>query len=567
MRKAFIRDEFDRFLAPLARFNYENDVLNMTQPFLNNEMCKRSLFTFMRAAYDCTNDERAPCPDMNSIVNELEKALEQQLQYQSLYRPNLERLTSQLSHMKISLADISFATYNFSQTYFYIKTMFYDVYKVEYEDWDTKNSASIEEKNKTEGHKIRYNIFIKRLHLRNDKAREVFGTEIEMLTTCKHRNIGSLLGFCDEDPEKILVVEGASNGYLMEYFVNIKHKDMSILTWEKRLKICLDVACGLKYLHREMEDQKSVIIRSFWTGSIALDENLGAKFVEFGLSMFLSPNQKFLNLNSTKGHPSYSDPEYYRTGKLTRESDVYNLGVVLFEILCGRFASDQMYKMESKSGLVDVARRRYLKGTLMEIIDPIIKEANKYSINTFVDIAYRCVDEIQERRPDMKLIVNQLEEALEHQLQDIKGFYRPSLELLTSELSQRRLSLADFPPFFSRTNPYLSGVFYDVYRAEVAFPNKKDSDYVEERNESEWNRWIPVTIKRLRPREDIRGEVLFGIDMDILATCKHPNIVTLLGFCCEDPEKILVVEDASNGYLFEYLLNDNDKDMLLVYFG
>ncbi|XP_071739513.1 probable receptor-like protein kinase At5g59700 [Rutidosis leptorrhynchoides] len=193
-----------------------------------------------------------------------------------------------------------------------------------------------------------------------------------MLTTCKHRNIVTLLRFCDEDNEKILVFEYPYNAYLVQWLLDQESK--SILTWEKRLKICLDVAYGLKYLHHEMEDQKSVIIRGFSTNSIALDENLGAKIEDFGLSMFIPPNQKFLYLNAYVGNAFYSDPEYRETRKLARASDVYTLGVILFEILFGRLASDDFYMKESESGLVDVARRCFLKGTLMEIMDPSIRE-------------------------------------------------------------------------------------------------------------------------------------------------------------------------------------------------
>ncbi|XP_071741356.1 receptor like protein kinase S.2-like [Rutidosis leptorrhynchoides] len=425
-RKAFLPDEFDRFLAPLARFHYENQTLSVSlrRYILTKQIGAESARTFLAAAYYCTNDERSQRPDMNSVVNELEKALELQLQHERLYRRNWERLTSQLSHLRIRLADIILATNNFSDdTYGCKRTPFYDLYRAELEDLDKKKFASVEERNKSEHPERCTTVFIKRLRPREDMfGKDVFYTEIEMLTTCKHLNIVTLLGFCDEDLEKILVVEDASNGLLIEYLLN--HRDKSVLTWEIRLKLCLDVAYGLKYLHHEMEDQKSVIIRDFNTFSIAFDENLGAKIVDLGRSVFLPPNQKFLKLNSICGSSFHMDTEYHETGKLTRESDIYAFGVILFEVLCGRMADDDMYLRESKVGLVHVARIRFRKGTLMEIIDPIMKEAtddnnlvitkgpNKYSIDAFADIAYRCVDEYQKKRPTMEDVVKELEKAL-----------------------------------------------------------------------------------------------------------------------------------------------------------
>ncbi|XP_071720685.1 receptor like protein kinase S.2-like [Rutidosis leptorrhynchoides] len=413
MRKAFIPDEFDRFLVPLARFQAENGTLVAIMDDQSGVLSSR---TFVSAACDCTNDERAQRPDMKFIVNQLEKALALQLQYEEeLYRPNLERLTSQLSHMKIRLADINLATDNFSRIY--LRTGSYDVYMAELEDCVENNSASLEERNKSK------HVFIKRLRPTEGKrGKKTFGTEIEMLTTCKHRNIVNLFGFCDENCEKILVVEAASNGLLAEYLEN--HKDKSVLTWEKRLKICLDVAYGLKYLHHEMEDQKSVINCDFSTFSIVLDENLGAKIADFEHSMFLLPDQKFLQLNSIRGTLSRTDPEYRETGELTRDADVYAFGVTLLEVLCGRLADDKIYKKESED--VYVARNCYRKGTLMEIIDPIIKEAtddnslvitkgpNKDSIDTFVRIAIQCVA-TRDQRPSMEVVVKELEKALSFQ--------------------------------------------------------------------------------------------------------------------------------------------------------
>nr|XP_043612490.1 putative receptor-like protein kinase At2g30940 [Erigeron canadensis] len=99
----------------------------------------------------------------------------------------------------------------------------------------------------------RNTVAIKRFHPMEDKW---FYNEIEMLDTCKHPHIVRLLGFCVEGYEKILVVEHFSNRYLTEYWQNFNGK-MPTLTWAQRLKICLDAANALNYLHNEMEDGQS----------------------------------------------------------------------------------------------------------------------------------------------------------------------------------------------------------------------------------------------------------------------------------------------------------------------
>ncbi|KAJ0736184.1 putative protein kinase RLK-Pelle-WAK-LRK10L-1 family [Helianthus annuus] len=248
-----------------------------------------------------------------------------------------------------------------------------------------------------------------------------------MLTCVKHPNIINLLGFCVEDSEMVLVTENISNGYLFDYLGNVNH--MHILTWDKRLKICIDVAHALNYLHYEMEDQKIIINRQISSYSIGLEENWGAKIVDFWSSLFLPPNQEdeALYIN-WRGRPTYRDPEYEKTYKLKRESDVYGFGVVLFEILCGRRSFDPIYLKVNVRGLGPVARQSFHMGTLEGMIDPILKDEisennsvlsigpNKDSLDTFMKIAYKCLAETQDQRPTMKVVVKELEKALSFQV-------------------------------------------------------------------------------------------------------------------------------------------------------
>ncbi|KAJ0691294.1 putative protein kinase RLK-Pelle-CrRLK1L-1 family [Helianthus annuus] len=255
----------------------------------------------------------------------------------------------------------------------------------------------------------------------------------------------------------ILVIDNFSNGFLGEYLENLK--DKRVLTWEKRLKICIDVAHALRYIHYEMEDQKAIINRDINGYNIGLDENFGAKIIDFWWSVLLSPDQENKDHHLIGvGRTSYRDPEYKKTHRLKKESDVYGFGVVLFEILCGRLAYDPIYLKESDIGLAHVARRSFSTGSLEELIDPIIKEEigenkfvlnrgpNKDSLHRFITIAHQCVAETQDQRPTMKVVVKELEKALFFQVSHCSKFSlsMPRSNLCDGSLLYRKQKLECF---------------------------------------------------------------------------------------------------------------------------
>ncbi|MFS7947073.1 putative protein kinase RLK-Pelle-LRR-I-1 family [Helianthus anomalus] len=157
---------------------------------------------------------------------------------------------------------------------------------------------------------------------------------------------------------------------------------MTNLSWEQRIKICIDIAHGLDYIHTTMENKQKIIHRDIKSDNILLGDNWGAKIADFGLSIFHPVDHQASTINATKvaGTQVYLDPEYERTGELKKESDVYFFGVVLFEILSGRLAYDSVYTNENEKGLAPIVRQHFKKGTIKEIVDPSLKEENAFTL-------------------------------------------------------------------------------------------------------------------------------------------------------------------------------------------
>ncbi|GKD03409.1 receptor-interacting serine/threonine-protein kinase 4-like protein [Tanacetum coccineum] len=304
-------------------------------------------------------------------------------------------LVKQLEHLKlkISLDVIKSATNSFGAENFIGVGGFGKVYK-----GDISNADGIAK-----------TVAIKRLDRRHGQGEHEFLTEIMMLSRYRHRNLVSLIGFCDEDEEKILVYEYEFNGSLEKY---LSSED---LTWGQRLKICIGAARGLEYLHNPLGTQQRVLHRDVKSANFLLDQNWEAKISDFGLSRIGPANQEFTFLVSTVvGTLGYCDPLYAETGILTKESDVYSFGVVLFEVLCGRFC---MGKHDDEHRLlIPLAQRSYEKGTLDDIIFRGLREQMEpYSLKTFSSVAYQCLKRDREERPTMVDVLSALELASEYQ--------------------------------------------------------------------------------------------------------------------------------------------------------
>ncbi|KAI6705403.1 hypothetical protein NL676_008365 [Syzygium grande] len=225
---------------------------------------------------------------------------------------------------------------------------------------------------------------------------KAYRKRIDMLSRVNHKNFVNLIGYCEEDEPftRMMVFEYAPNGQLFEH---LHVKEAEHLDWTTRVRIVMGIAYCLQYMHHDLNPP--VAHTHLTSSSIYLTDDYAAKVAEQVWSGFLSKSK---NADEDKSEHSELPPP------ADPETDVYNFGVMLLEIISGKlpYSDDQ-------GPLVDWASQYlYDKKSTGCLIDPTLKNFKNNELDIICEIIIDCIKPDPRQRPSMREITGRLRDVI-----------------------------------------------------------------------------------------------------------------------------------------------------------
>ncbi|XP_050365296.1 pollen receptor-like kinase 4 [Argentina anserina] len=187
---------------------------------------------------------------------------------------------------------------------------------------------------------------VKRFRDMNRVGKDDFYDHMSRLGRLSHPNLLPLVAFYYMKEEKLLVLDFALNGSLASHLHGKRAPGQPGLDWPTRLMIIKGVAKGLGYLYKEFPGMP-VPHGHLKSSNVLLDHNFNPVLAEYALIPVINKD------HAHKLMVAYKSPEFSQTGRTSKKTDVWSLGILIFEMLTGKFPAN--YLQQGKRANADLA--------------------------------------------------------------------------------------------------------------------------------------------------------------------------------------------------------------------
>lgn len=175
-----------------------------------------------------------------------------------------------------------------------------------------------------------------RQYVNDDTYMQRFHREVKIVAQLEHRNIVPVHDYGEDEGQPYIVMRYMSGGSVDDLLAN------GALDLEQVCDIIEQVAPALDFAH-----SRNVLHRDLKPSNVLMDDNGGAFLTDFGIARILGETNSTITTQGVVGTPSYMSPEQAQGQPLDNRSDIYSLGVMLFEMTTGRrpFDGDTPYSI------------------------------------------------------------------------------------------------------------------------------------------------------------------------------------------------------------------------------
>ncbi|GAB4853680.1 Pollen receptor-like kinase 3 [Ancistrocladus abbreviatus] len=253
-------------------------------------------------------------------------------------------------------------------------------------------------------------VVVKRIRDMNKLGKEEFDAEIRKIASTRHPNILTPLAYHYRKEEKLVVSEYIPKGSLLY----VLHGDRGIshaeLNWPTRLKIIKGIASGMRHLRSEFASSE-LPHGNLKSSNVLLNDKYEPLLSDYAFLSLIDDNQAAQTMFAFKA-PEAAAAAAESQPRISPKCDVYCLGIVILEVLTGKFPSQYLSAGKGGTDVIQWVRTAIDDHNEAEFLDPEISSCTE-SINEMVRLLHigaACTETNVDQRPTMEDIVKRIED-------------------------------------------------------------------------------------------------------------------------------------------------------------
>lgn len=260
---------------------------------------------------------------------------------------------------------------------------------------------------------------VRRFKQMTNVGKDEFYEHMRLLGRLSHRNLLPFVAFYYRKEEKLLINDFVENGSLASHLHGKRRPNQPGLDWPTRLRIIKGVGRGLTYLYKELPSL-NLPHGHLKSSNVLLDSTFEPLVADYALAPVINKDhaQQFM--------VAYKSPESMQNDRVTRKTDVWSLGILILELLTGRFPAN--YLKSGRGPSADLATwvnsvvREEWTGEVFDK-DMNLARHGEGQMLRLLKIGMCCCEWNVDKRWDLKEAVERIEELKERDSDDDYSSY------------------------------------------------------------------------------------------------------------------------------------------------